>query len=187
MDAELFLDSGRERDDDHRDSPSLPCPAACSLGQPVRSYLMLPVTERPYEPSDLASIIELFTASIRCLAAPFYTPEQLAAWAPATPVRARWRQHLESQHAIVADGGSSLAGFASYQQNGSLDLLYTHPAFARCGIATRFYVRTMSAPTRADKATPPMNPKRNNPVALIAKWASGLILRSATPHLPGPG
>lgn len=143
--AEILLDNGGERDDVLCDSPRLPSARAADFGQPVSSYHMLPVTERPYEPGDLAGVVELFVASIRSLAAPFYTPEQLAAWAPATPDVARWQQHLASQHTFVADGGGILAGFASYQPDGYLDLLYTHPAFARRGIASRLYLRVEAA------------------------------------------
>ena len=38
-----------------------------------------------------------------------------------------------------------LAGFASYTHDGYLDLLFTHPAFARRGVATRLYQRVESA------------------------------------------
>ena len=99
------------------------------------------MVDRPYAPSDITRVIELFIASVRGLAAPFYTPEQLAAWAPTTPDAGAWQQHLTSQPTIVADCGGILAGFASYEQDGYLDLLYTHPAFARRGIATHLYLR----------------------------------------------
>ena len=48
-----------------------------------------PVNERPHESTDLASVIEIYTASIRVLAAPYYSPEQIAAWAPVPPDAAR--------------------------------------------------------------------------------------------------
>ena len=102
------------------------------------------MNERPYKPSDLPSVIEVYTASIRSLAAPFYSPEQIAAWAPATPLVERWQQRLASVHTFVADCDGILAGFASYRQDGYLDLLFTHPGFARRGIATRLYLHVES-------------------------------------------
>ena len=101
--------------------------------------------ERLYKPSDLPSVIEVYTASIRALAAPFYSPEQIAAWAPATPDVERWQQRLASIQTLVADCDGVLAGFASYRPDGYLDLLFTHPALARRGVATRLYFRVESA------------------------------------------
>jgi len=103
------------------------------------------VIERLYKPTDLPSVIEVYTASIRSLAAPFYSPEQIVAWAPATPDGERWQERLASLHTIVADCNGVLSGFGSYRPDGYLDLLFTHPAFARRGVATRLYFRVESA------------------------------------------
>lgn len=97
---------------------------------------VLVLIERPYEPTDLEQIITLFGKSIRALAAPFYTAEQLAAWSPLKPDVERWRQRLAPLHTIVAEQNGVIAGFASYELNGHLDLLFTHPGFARQGVAT---------------------------------------------------
>jgi putative acetyltransferase len=103
------------------------------------------VNQRPYQPSDLSQVIEVYTASIRCLAAPFYTAEELAAWAPAVPDVVRWQQRLAPLHTIIAEHEGILAGFASYDHDGHLDLLYTHPDFARRSVATRLYFHVESA------------------------------------------
>jgi putative acetyltransferase len=111
-----------------------------------KAFLRPPlVNERLYRPSDLPSVIEVYTASIRALAAPFYSPEQIAAWAPAKPEVERWQQRLASVQTFVADCDGVLTGFASYRPDGYLDLLFTHPAFARRGVATRLYFRVESA------------------------------------------
>ena len=116
------------------------------LSELVRNRLPPPlVTERPYKPSDLPSILDVYSTSIRYLAAPFYSPEQIAAWAPATPDVERWQQRLASILTIVADCDGVLSGFASFRHDGYLDLLFTHPAFARRGIATRLYFRVETA------------------------------------------
>ena len=102
------------------------------------------MNERLYKPTDLPGVIEVYSASIRCLAAPFYSPEQISAWAPATPDVEQWQQRLASLHTIVADCDGVLSGFASYRHDGYLDFLFTHPAFARRGVATRLYLRVES-------------------------------------------
>jgi len=101
--------------------------------------------ERPYESTDLPSVMEIYTASIRSLAAPYYSPEQIAAWAPVPPDAARWQERLSHLHTIVAESDGGLAGFASYTHDGYLDFLFTHPAFARRGVATRLYQRVEAA------------------------------------------
>ena len=103
------------------------------------------MNERLYTPSDLASVVEVYTTSIRSLAAPFYSSEQISAWAPATPDVERWQKRLASLHTFVAECDGVLSGFASYGHDGYLDLLFTHPAFARRGVATRLYLRVESA------------------------------------------
>lgn len=106
---------------------------------------MSPVKERPYEPTDLQSVMEIYTASIRTLAAACYSPEQLAAWAPVPPDAARWEERLARLHTLVADSDGVLAGFAAYTHAGYLDFLFTHPAFARRRVASRLYQRVESA------------------------------------------
>ena len=106
---------------------------------------LVPVKERRYKATDLPNIIETYTASIRSLAAPWYSPEQITAWAPAAPDVARWQERLAHLHTIVAESDGILAGFASYKDEGYLDFLFTHPAFARRGVATRLYQRVESA------------------------------------------
>jgi putative acetyltransferase len=100
---------------------------------------------RPYESTDLHGVIETYTASIRSLAACYYSPEQIAAWAPIPPDAARWRERLAHLHTIVAESGGELAGFASYTDDGYLDFLFTHPSFARHGVASNLYQRVESA------------------------------------------
>ena len=108
--------------------------------------------ERPYESTDLPSVMEIYTASIRSLAASYYSPEQIAAWAPVPPDAARWQERLSHLHIIVAESDGGLVGFASYTHDGYLDFLFTHPTFARRGVATRLYqrvelaLRTVRAP-----------------------------------------
>lgn len=89
--------------------------------------------------------MEIYTAAIHSLAAPDYTPEQLAAWAPVPPDAARWQERLASLHTLVAESDGVLAGFASYTDEGFLDFLFTHPGFARRGVASRLCQRVESA------------------------------------------
>ena len=104
-----------------------------------------PVKIRPYESKDLPSVIETYTASIHRLAAPYYSPEQLAAWAPVPSDATRWQERLARLHTIVAESDNAFAGFASYTLDGYLDFLFTHPAFARRSVASLLYGSIESA------------------------------------------
>ena len=95
--------------------------------------------ERPYQPTDLPAVMEIYTASIHSLAVPYYSPEQILAWAPGAPVAAWWVERLSKLHTIVSESDDVLAGFASYTDEGYLDFLYAHPAFARQGVGSGLY------------------------------------------------
>lgn len=89
--------------------------------------------------------MEIYTGAIHSLAASYYSPEQIAAWAPIPPDAARWQERLARLHTIVAESDGVLAGFASYTPDGYLDFLFTHPAFARRGVGSNLYQRVESA------------------------------------------
>lgn len=103
------------------------------------------VKTRPYQPADLPKVMEIYTAAIHTLAAPHYSPEQLAAWAPVPPDAARWQARLTPLLTFVAEADGVLAGFASHTTGGYLDFIFTHPAFARRGVASRLYQHVESA------------------------------------------
>ncbi len=103
------------------------------------------MNERQYKSTDLPGVIATYTASIRSLAAPYYSPEQIAAWAPAAPDATRWQERLAHLHTIVAEADGIIAGFASYTHDGYLDFLFTHPSFARRGVGSSLYRRVESA------------------------------------------
>jgi len=94
------------------------------------------MNQRPFEPVDLPRVVEIYTAAVRSLGAPYYSPEQLAAWAPANPDINRWRERLATVQTIVAESKGTLTGFTAFRPDGYIDLLFTHPSFARSGVAT---------------------------------------------------
>lgn len=96
--------------------------------------------ERTYVPEDTHLLIETCAASIRGLAAPYYSPEQLNAWAPTLADKARWHARLAALRTVIIESEGRIAGFASYTGSGYLDFLFTHPDFARHGVARRLYL-----------------------------------------------
>ncbi len=109
---------------------------------------------RPYQHSDAHTLAALFTASVHVLAAPLYNNAQCNAWAPHSPPDLeRWHRRLSDLCTLVAHDPHSIAGFISYEQNGHIDLLYTAPSFARCGVASLLLESVTQALPEADLHT----------------------------------
>ncbi|MFB2705941.1 GNAT family N-acetyltransferase [Marinobacter shengliensis] len=97
------------------------------------------ITIRKYRIQDLSPVVRLFTDSVHELTAGAYDETQRFAWASRTPHLDTWRQRLESLETLVAEEGQDLAGFISYDNDGTIDLVFTAPNYARRGIASTLY------------------------------------------------
>ena len=91
---------------------------------------------RPYRPSDLRELAELFYVTVHTVNAGDYTAEQLDAWADGAPDLEEWGRTLLAKTALVAVEGETLAGFGDMDRSGYLDRLYVHRDFQRRGIAS---------------------------------------------------
>lgn len=89
---------------------------------------------RPYRNSDFNAIVICFNRSVRQLGARYYTPEQIAAWAPELTDLQAWSHRLANGGVFVAETGADLTGFVRVEENGLVDLLYVDPAYVRRGI-----------------------------------------------------
>jgi putative acetyltransferase len=94
---------------------------------------------RPFQPSDLEQFIDVYRTAIHTLAAPFYAPDELSAWAPPYMDPDHWRKRIATVRAIVGEEDGIVAGFLTYDLTGHIDMLFIRPAFARRGLATRLY------------------------------------------------
>src|SRR5690606_6090894 len=97
------------------------------------------LTIRKYRIQDLSPVVRLFTDSVHELTAAAYDETQRYAWASRTRNLDTWQQRLDAMETLVAEEGSALAGFISYEPNGTIDLVFTAPNFARKGIASALY------------------------------------------------
>ena len=98
------------------------------------------ITIRKYQTQDLSPVVRLFTDSVHELTAAAYDETQRYAWASRTPNLDTWQQRLQAMETMVAEDGSTLAGFISYESDGNIDLVYTAPNYARQGIASALYL-----------------------------------------------
>jgi putative acetyltransferase len=98
---------------------------------------------RRYTHADLRAVARLFTDAIHGLAVSHYDEAQRTAWAPRPPDLALWEARLKPIKVLVAqeetqeENAGALLGFIGYENNGHIDLMFTSPAAARRGIASR--------------------------------------------------
>ena len=98
---------------------------------------------RSYSTEDLPAVLALFERSVREIASHDYVPEQVAAWAPELPDVNGWSKRLSSQMVFVCEDQGRIAGFASVEGDGHLDLLYVHPEAQRRGVASMLWAHIL--------------------------------------------
>lgn len=99
------------------------------------------LTIRPFKPSDTNAIITLFRETVHSIGARYYSPEQVAAWAPnfdeTTAERdleySRWQTKLENSHTFIVEKDGILIGFGDINSSGHLDHLYVHKDYQGSG------------------------------------------------------
>jgi putative acetyltransferase len=96
---------------------------------------MLTILIRPYKASDVSSLVSLFRASVRGIAARDYDPSQIRAWAPDTIDKEKFGHRRESKATWVAEVEDRIGGFSDLASDGHVDSLYVHPDFQRRGVA----------------------------------------------------
>lgn len=81
---------------------------------------------RPWRPTDLEAIAELYYNTVRHVNARDYSARQIEAWAPEVESIAYWRKRFETREAYVAVEDGEVAGFAELGGHGHVDCLYVH-------------------------------------------------------------
>jgi putative acetyltransferase len=92
---------------------------------------------------DYAAIGQLFFETIHSVNLRDYTPEQVAAWAPAALSGDEWRTRLAGQVVLVAVEGAMVAGFVSIEKNGHIDFLFVHKDRQRQGVGSALLGRVI--------------------------------------------
>ena len=97
---------------------------------------------RPAAAGDAPALAGVFTEAVHALGAAHFDARQLQAWAPRPPDVAGWAARLSAPdlHVRVAlTHTDEVAGFIAWSDDGHIDLLFTHPAQARRGVATALF------------------------------------------------
>ena len=88
---------------------------------------------RPFLIEDTPLLAEIFRASISGLTADDYSEHQQEAWLSAADDEDAFGQRLAEKLTLIATLDGAPVGFASLQDNETIDLLYVHPAVAGQG------------------------------------------------------
>ncbi|HYA05052.1 MAG TPA: GNAT family N-acetyltransferase [Xanthobacteraceae bacterium] len=83
---------------------------------------------RPFLPTDVPLLAEIFRAAIEELTADDYSEAQQEAWASAADDEAAFGNKLAGELTLVATYGGAAVGFAALADNFKIDMLYVHPA-----------------------------------------------------------
>jgi GNAT superfamily N-acetyltransferase len=98
-----------------------------------------PTIIRAYEPAHVERAIDIYRSAIHTTAASFYTRAQLEAWAPQKADATKWNERLLEFKTFFAERNGALTAFISWEMNGHIAMLFTHPDFARQGFAKSLY------------------------------------------------
>ncbi len=101
--------------------------------EPVEASRWGRIDCRPYHAGDLDAVIEIFHSALRETASADYAPAQIEAWSRIDP--AVWAERRSRGHCWVAWIGTEAAGFADFEPDGRLDMLYVHAAHGGRGVA----------------------------------------------------
>src|SRR3954466_3290701 len=88
---------------------------------------------RPFLVEDTPLLAEIFRASIAELTGDDYTEGQQEAWASAVEDEDAFAKRLGDQLTLLVTMNGSPVGFASLENNETIDLIYVHPAVAGQG------------------------------------------------------
>lgn len=91
---------------------------------------------RAYRDSDIPAIARLYYWTVRTINARDYSPEQIAAWAPAIFEDSFWKNRFRRYRVFVAEDAGAVVGFAEFESTGHIDCFYVHHQRQSAGIGS---------------------------------------------------
>lgn len=91
---------------------------------------------RDFEIGEELALRDVFYSSVTTLACDSYTPDQIAAWAPADFDRADWARRIGALRPLVVEDSGRIVAYADLQPSGYIDHFYVAGSHARRGIGT---------------------------------------------------
>lgn len=94
---------------------------------------------RDYRREDAEAIVRLFFETVRAVNLGDYSPEQVAAWAPAVPDAQEWHRRMAGRCTLVVEEGDAVIAFAELEPDGRIDMLYCHKDAVGRGVGSMLY------------------------------------------------
>jgi putative acetyltransferase len=91
---------------------------------------------REFQIGEELALHDVFYSSVNALAHACYTPDQIAAWAPAIFDRAGWIKRIRAISPFVVEDSGRLVAYGDLQPSGYIDHFYVAGSHARRGIGT---------------------------------------------------
>lgn len=102
--------------------------------------------------ADVPKLAEVFLRAVHETAAASYDEAQRHAWAPKDNDLEPWRARLAEQQIWLAEIGGQIAGFIGMKPQ-HVEMLFTHPAYARRGVASALYRHALKQVPTASRCT----------------------------------
>lgn len=96
---------------------------------------------RSFQPGDEPALFRVYFTAIHEIASSDYSPEQIAAWAPADFDMALWAPRVQKLRPFVVELDNEIVGYADVQPNGYIDHFYVSGFHPRQGIGTLLMTR----------------------------------------------
>ena len=157
---------------------------------------------RPFLPTDVPLLAEIFRASIEESTSDDYSDAQRDAWAGLAEDEEAFGKRMAGQLTLLGTMGGSPVGFASLKEPDEIDMLYVHPAAAGQGVGGMLIdaLEKLAAARGAKRLTADVSdsahdffkrrgfvPERRNTVACGSEWlanttmAKTLVAKEAAP------
>lgn len=95
---------------------------------------------RPYAGADADATIDIFLRAVREVSSKDYSAAQIEAWAKVED-RGLWAERRASRLGWIAEIDGEPVGFSDLTEDGCLDMMFVHPEFQGCGVASRLLRR----------------------------------------------
>lgn len=89
---------------------------------------------RRFKNGDENALFRVFFSAVHDTASRDYTPEQIAAWAPADIDSGMWASRMRALRPFVVELEDEIVGYADIQPSGYIDHFFVSGAYARQGI-----------------------------------------------------
>jgi putative acetyltransferase len=102
----------------------------------MNNHLAKEIVIHCFQPGEESALWEVFHSAVHSIASKNYSEEQVNAWSPANPDRAKWAERIRGINPFVAKRAGVIVGYADVQADGYIDHFFVSAAAARQGVGS---------------------------------------------------